>query len=1167
MATTAPRQVRTTCCYCGVGCGIVVSTDARGRMDLQGDPHHPGSQGQLCSKGRTLLHTIGPEGRLTHPLLRDRKGAPLRRATWDEAIAKVAEGFTRIQTHHGRDALALYVSGQCLTEEYYLANKLAKGCWGTNNIDTNSRLCMSSAVAGYKRTLGADSVPVSYTDLDSCDTFLFAGSNAAWTHPIIFRRVEARRRADPDRVRLICIDPRRTDTAAASDLHLPIRPGTDVALFHALARELREQGAVDQDFIAAHTAGWAELEAAIAPWTPAAAAEVCGVPAADIVAAARLMGGDRRFLSLWTMGLNQSAMGVAKNEALINLSLITGKIGRPGCGPFSLTGQPNAMGGREVGGLANLLPAHRDLADPVHRAEVETFWRVPAGTIAAAPGLTAMEQRDALLDGRLKGLWVMCTNPAASWPDADQARAALVAAELLVVSEMVMTATAELADVVLPAAAWLEKSGTMTSSERRITLLEPAVSAPGEALPDMEIIQRVGRAMGHADAFAQRDAAAVFAEHAALTRGRDCDITGLSHERLKAAGSFQWPVPHATHPGTERLYTDLRFAFPDGRARLRAPAFAITSEATDVKFPLVLTTGRIRDQWHTMARSGRVARLRDHLPTPYCEINPVDAAARGLQDGDAVRVRSRRGTSTVLAVVTDTVPAGTVFVPMHWGPEFAGGAGNSNNATSDLVDPISKEPDLKYAAVQVETATVAPRQILVVGGGAGALAFARAHRRLSPQDQLTILAGEGHELYDRVQLPGYIDGARSWADLVRATAAGLAGEGISVLAGVTGTHLDRVARTVLDQHGIAHAYDVCVLATGSRANAPSGPLAKRRGVFTLRSRGDADAIAAAAVPGTHQIVQGAGVLGIELADSLHQRGCRVTILARGRRLIGRSLDQRASDRLASYLAGIGIDVRFDAVISGAEGDPLNAVVLDGGERLACASLVVATGTTPNASLGRDAGLECRHGITVDAWMRSSDPAVLAIGECAEFRAASWGTTASAAAMASAAAEFLRGNPHAPFAATPISTIVKIPGLPLAACGVVEPQPGDDVVRWEDDGLGHYALAVVRRDRLVGALCLGDTRPFPRLARLIAAGTELGDERKGLLLGAGGSGPRGKLVCSCNQVGDEDIADCLRAGATSAADVCTRTRAGTACGSCRGEVERICAARSAGLTTR
>ncbi len=1155
MTETHPT-IKTTCCYCGVGCGIVIRTDARSALSLEGDPDHPGSQGMLCSKGRTLLHTTGPEGRLTVPLIRDRKGGSLRPATWDEAIAKVAGGFSAIRNAHGSDALALYVSGQCLTEEYYLANKLAKGCWGTNNIDTNSRLCMSSAVAGYKQSLGADSVPTTYEDFDHADTFLFAGSNAAWTHPIIFRRIEARKRADPDRIRLICIDPRRTDTAQASDLHLPLRPGTDVALFHALARELRVLGAWDAAFIDRCTVGRADLEAVIEPWTPEAAGEHCGVDPAAIRQAAAWLGDGRRFLTLWTMGLNQSAVGVEKNVALINLSLVTGAIGRPGCGPFSLTGQPNAMGGREVGGLANLLPAHRDLAKAEDRHAVEDFWGVPRGTIAPRPGLTALEQRDALLDGRLKGLWVMCTNPIASWPDEAKARAALAKAELLVVSDMVMTATAELADVVLPAAAWLEKTGTMTSSERRITRLDPALPAPGEAKPDCWIIQQVGRAMGYGQHFSQVDEAAIYAEHAALTIGRDCDVSGVTYDRL-AAGSLQWPVPAPDHPGTVRLYTDHRFAHPDGKARLKAPPVHDASEPLDQDFPLVLNTGRIRDQWHTQARTGRVARLRDHLPRPYCEIHPDDAAARGIASGAPVRVRSRRGVCTVLAEVTDRVRPGTVFVPMHWGPEFAGGAGNSNAVTSDRVDPVSKEPDLKFAAVQVEPSAAPPRRIVVVGGGAGALAFARRHRVLSPRDGITVLAGEGAEIYDRVQLPAYIDGAKSWAELVRATADGLAAEGITVLAGRRATALDRGARTVTDDTGEVHAWDACVLATGSRAAPPTGPLAGRAAVFTLRTRQDAERIAATATPGAHLVVQGAGVLGIELAHSLHARGCRVTVLARGRRLIGRSLDQRASDLLVAHLRGSGIDIRLDAVIASVEGDPLAAVVLGDGTRLPCAGVVAATGTVPAADLARSAGVACGRGVIVDGWMRTSDPAILAVGECAEYRDACWGTTASATAMADAAAEWLRGNPHAPFAAAPVSTIVKLPGLPLAACGVVEPEPGDQVVRWEDEGLGHYALAIVRRDRLVGALCLGDTRPYPRLQQLIAAGTELGDDRRGLLLGGGAAAPRGRLVCSCNQVGEDDLRDAIRTHGRDPAVVCAKTRAGTACGSCLGEVARLC----------
>ncbi|MBN8525535.1 MAG: molybdopterin-dependent oxidoreductase, partial [Planctomycetes bacterium] len=657
----AADVLRTACPYCGVGCGIVLESGPDG-LRLEGDAQHPGNRGKLCSKGRTLLHAaLRTDTRLLHPEMRDGRDQPRRRVPWAEAIARTAERFRAIQKRHGRDAVALYVSGQCLTEEYYLANKLAKGFLGTNNIDTNSRLCMSSAVAGHKATLGSDCVPGCYEDIDLADTWLVTGANMAFAHPILFRRLEAAKAADPAR-KLIVIDPRRTDTAQSADLHLAIRPGSDVALHLALGHELLRQGAVDETWISDHAAGWERLRPLLEVWSPDRAAAVCDVPAADIATAASWLAG-RRWMSLWTMGLNQSSSGTDKVASLINLSLITGTVGKPGCGPFSLTGQPNAMGGREVGGLANLLPAHRSLASAADRNQVEDFWGVPRGTIPAAPGLTAVELVEALRSGRCKAVWIIATNPVASLPAALRCDEALRAAELVVVQDAYANDTLPFADIVLPAATWPEKCGSMTTSERRVHLVEAARPPPGEARPDWRIIRDVAVAMGFDAAFAFADEAAVFAEHCALTRGTDCDMSGLSHERLRRERSLQWPCPDEGHPGTDRLFADGRFPTHDGRARLWSGEPAQRHEAVDAEFPLILTTGRIRDQWHTQTRSGLVNKLVRTEPAAFCEIHPDDAAARGIGDGDLVEIVSRRGACRARARLGDGIRTGVCFLP------------------------------------------------------------------------------------------------------------------------------------------------------------------------------------------------------------------------------------------------------------------------------------------------------------------------------------------------------------------------------------------------------------------------------------------------------------------------------------------------------------------------
>ena len=1161
MPTASASVHRTTCCYCGVGCGIEVTRSAHGSLSLRGDPSHPTNQGALCSKGKTLLHVVASRAeRLTHPQLRTSKQDPLRRVGWDEAIAHVASEFRRIQAQHGLNSVGFYVSGQCLTEEYYLANKLTKGFLGTNNIDTNSRLCMSSAVAGYKQTLGADAPPIAYADIESCDTFLIAGANPAWCHPILFRRVEARKAADPQRVKLICIDPRRTATAAMCDLHLPIKPGTDVALFHALARELLANGDVDRDYLFEHTEGWEALAAEIHGWTVARAAEVCGLDGDAIRQAARWLGGDRRFLSMWTMGLNQSAVGVDKNVALINLSLITGKIGKPGCGPFSLTGQPNAMGGREVGGLANLLPAHRDLNDPAQRAAVARFWGVPDERIQAQSGLTAVEMFAAAREGKLKALWVICTNPAASLPDAWKVEEGLRALDLLVVQDIYPTDTTPFADVVLPAATWLEKTGTMTSSERRITVLDKAIDPPGEALSDCAILLRFAHAMGWERSFPYRDEAEIYAEHARLTAGTDCDVSGLSHARLRQLRSAQWPVPDATSTGTERLYGDGRFTTPSGRARLRAPAFADRSEPLDADFPLVLDTGRVRDQWHTMTKTGRVAKLVASADVPFCEIHPSDALARGIAQGDIVEVHGRRGVVQVKAEVTTDIRPGVVFLPMHWGRRLGGERGRANNLTSPRLDPVSKEPDLKWAAVQVRRHTPPARTILVIGAGAAALGFVDAHLRHTTADRIVIFGEECEAVYNRVLLPHLIDGTLAWDGLVRQTREEFAARGVTFLPGRRIAAIDRASRTIHSTDGETWAYDHLVLATGSRPHVPtSGPLAKP-GALGLRNRGDAERIQAQATPGARVVIQGAGLLGIELADALATRGCAVTILQRSTRLMGKQLDAKASAYLHSHLDDRGISVRYDANLLALVGEGrVTGAKLDDGEVVPCELFVFATGTVPNAELAKAAGLACGKGITVDQHLTTADARISAIGECAEVGGQLYGTTATAEEQAGALAEYLRGNLHAPYRGSVTANILKVHGVQLASCGVVESDdPTLETVVLEDPRRRLYLKAVIRDDRLIGVLMLGSTAGFAEHRELIAAGTELEDLRDRLLrLGSGGGGGvQGKLVCSCNQVGEDTIRAAIASAGCDLAAVCKASRAGTSCGSCRPDVRKL-----------
>ncbi|WP_085316387.1 nitrate reductase [Derxia lacustris] len=724
----APQETRSTCPYCGVGCGVVIETRAGEVTGVRGDENHPANFGRLCTKGSTLHLTARPglqrTARLLAPEIRDTRGQPRRAAGWDEALDTVAGRIADTVARHGPDSVGLYLSGQLLTEDYYVFNKLAKGLLGSNNIDTNSRLCMSSAVAGYKLTLGADAPPACYEDIDHTDLLFIVGANPAYAHPILFRRIEDAKARNPA-LKTIVIDPRRTDTAESADLFLQILPGTDVALFHGMLHVLLWEGLIDESYIAAHTEGFAELKRLVRDYTPGFVAQTCGISAELVMDAALLFGRAKAVLSLYCQGLNQSASGTAKNAALINLHLATAQIGRPGAGPFSLTGQPNAMGGREVGGMANLLSGHRDLANAEHRAEVARLWGVDA--VPAAPGKTAVDMFEAVRAGQIKLLWIVCTNPAQSMPDQNRVREALAAAECVIVQDAFAgTETAEYADILLPATSWAEKDGSVTNSERRISRVRAAIAAPGAARADWRIAVDVARRLeavlrpGQPTLFGYDDAEAIWNEHRETTRGRDLDITGLGYAMLDAQGPQQWPCREGEAP-VARLYADGVFPTESGRAKFAALPYVPVADAIDARHPFRLTTGRLRDQWHGMTRTGTLGRLFGHAPEPVIELYPGDMARRGIESGELVRVASRRGAMLLPARASVTVRSGDAFIPMHWGSAYVGGRdadgrvlAGVNALTTGATDPLSHQPELKHAAVRVEKVAL-PARVLAFG--------------------------------------------------------------------------------------------------------------------------------------------------------------------------------------------------------------------------------------------------------------------------------------------------------------------------------------------------------------------------------------------------------------------------------------------------------------------
>jgi len=698
--STTDKWWRTYCPYCGVGCGLRVKSQNGQVVKVRGDSDHPSSRGDLCLKPIHLPGALNTNDRLLYPQMRRGRHNSLERVSWDRSIQHVADSFQRIISEHGPQAIAFYGSGQFTTEDYYLSNKLIKGFIGSNNFDANSRLCMSSAIVGYVKSLGSDGPPPSYADIEIADCFFLIGTNTADCHPVIFNRIKRRKQSDPDNVTVIVVDPRRTRTANIADIYLPIRPGSDVALLNGMLNVLFQRELIDKEFILGHTNNAARVYQSVKRYPPEVAAALCDIPVEDLIRAALAFGNATGTLSFWSMGLNQSTIGVQKNNALINLHLATGKIGTPGNGPFSLTGQPNAMGGREAGGLSHILPGYRSVANEKHRAEVAEFWGVPQ--LSSKPGLTAVEIFEAAARGELKALWIMCSNPLVSMPNLNLIKKAMQKVELVVVSDAYHpTDTTQFAHVLFPAAQWSEREGVMTNSERCLTYLPKIVEPLGQALPDWQIIMRVAQAMGFQDAFNYASSEEIFAEFTQLTKGRLCDYSGVSYARLQEEGPLQWPVPEVDHPGTERLYTNWRFPTPDGRANFVAVEHQEIHERPDKSYPLILTTGRVKNQWHTMTRTGKSKGLLKDAPQPFLELHPQDAKHRQIHDGERVVVTSRRGKAVVCARVSKKIRTGTCFMPFHWG-RMAGINQAANNLTLDAVDPISKEPEFKACAVQVE---------------------------------------------------------------------------------------------------------------------------------------------------------------------------------------------------------------------------------------------------------------------------------------------------------------------------------------------------------------------------------------------------------------------------------------------------------------------------------
>lgn len=699
--------IQSTCAYCGVGCGVDIGVENGKATSLIGSAAHPSNYGRLCVKGSNLLNTIDLTGRLLTPEIAGEQ------VSWDKATNYVAKQFNDIIKKHGKDSVAFYVSGQLLTEDYYIANKLMKGYIGSGNIDTNSRLCMSSAVSAYKRAFGEDVVPCTYEDLEQTDLLLITGSNAAWTHPVLYQRIERAKKINPA-MKVVVIDPRKTATCELANNFIQLKPGTDAAFFNGLLQYLSIHNGLDTDYIEQHTQGFAQTLALTTSWTTTKVAEFCQVSEMELTAVYQLFCGSEKAITFYSMGINQSSSGVDKCQTIINCHLASGKIGKAGCGPFSITGQPNAMGGREVGGLANQLAAHMDIDNPNHQDKVQRFWQSP--TIANKQGAKAVDMFDKLASGEIKAVWIMATNPMVSLPDRNKVEAALKQCELVVVSDCVeKNDTLAFADVKFPATPWLEKNGTVTNSERRISRQRNAVAPAGQAKHDWKIIQEVATKMGFSG-FDFDNVGDVFKEHAQLTQfendgERLLDLSGLSNltnKEYNELAPIQWPVKgqvNAENPvGCARVYADGVFNTPSGKAQFIAITPQLPIQKMSAEFPFVLNSGRLRDQWHTMTRTGKTSKLSKHTDKPYLYLHPTDAQALAVKNDDMLSISASTGQAIAHVKVDEKQRIGECFMPIHWNKSFAS-HGNVGALYQGIVDPISGQAESKQGAVALSKKT------------------------------------------------------------------------------------------------------------------------------------------------------------------------------------------------------------------------------------------------------------------------------------------------------------------------------------------------------------------------------------------------------------------------------------------------------------------------------
>ena len=1120
---------KTVCPYCGVGCGVILETTNGKVSAVSGDPDHPSNKGKLCAKGLNLDNTIHHKDRLTHPLIRDSKKAPFTSTTWDGALGTIASKFKSIIDEHGPGSIAFYVSGQLLTEDYYVVNKLSKGFLKVNNFDSNSRLCMSSAVMGYRRAFGVDAPPCSYEDLKHTDCVFIIGSNMAYCHPVVFMQLSEEKEKRGDDLKIIVADPRKTPTAGISDIFLPVEPGTDVALLNSMIYVLIENDLVDQEYIDAYTEGYESLKETVKDYSPEKVSEICNIPADQIIESALAIGRSKAAMTFWAMGLNQSSSGTDKNNALLNLSIVTGNIGKPGAGPFSLTGQANAMGGRETGGLANILPGHRYMANESHRKEIEDAWGIELST---QKGLSAVEIYDKMEKGEIKAVWIICTNPVVSLPNGSKVERALMNAELVVVQDIFHpTDTSIYADILLPAAGFSEKEGTMTNQERRISYISKAVDPPGEALPDWKIFTKFAHMMGFEDSFKFDCAEDVFEEYKKLNVGQDVDIFGVTYDRLKNSGTVQWPCPDTEHPGTPRLYSDGIFHTESKKAQLISTNYIAPQETTNSEYPLLFTTGRIRDQWHTMTKTGKVDSLMITEPDPVLEINPIDGELYGIADGDLVLVESKRGSATLQCIITDKIKKGSVFIPFHWGRLLAG-SGRANVLTNEAIDPISQQPEFKACAVRISKKEFNdPIKILIVGDDPISNNLAQNIGSINPNADITLVSAYEDAMNGSVHIDRRIP--RS---------------------------IDPEQKRVTFQDNSHKDYDKLVFSAAKKSYLPPVKGLYYEGVKVVDGYTDARRIIAKEHVLDKVAVVGSNPFTFEIADLLISRGAKeVHLISHRNILLDTFMDSVGSQLLYHKMKKKGINIILGAEIEEiTDNNNSKKILLGRGQEVEADLVFIESIKKPDLDMALKSGVLVNRGIVVGEHLETNLQDIYAVGRTAEIK----GVTASDDELLSMQTETLSkhlcGDPTVSYSETLDANRFNIFGLQIVSFGQFN---ADDerlnVLTFIDKAYSIYKKIVIRDKKIVGGLFIGDVTGAEEVLTLARASSDITKYRDTLLSGNFREMlPTGKIICSCMSVTEHEITQAIKNGTTNIDLLKEELKVAVTCGTCLEEVKEI-----------